>query len=238
MKSQQTPISIDTCRVCLVRHGETAWNTERRLQGHIDIPLNDTGLSQAEATARSLARAGLRFSALYSSDLERARQTAAAIARAHALPPQHDPRLRERHYGHLQGLTLDEAEHRHPENFRRFKARDPHFALPDDGESLNTLAARVHAALEDIAREHAGETVVVVTHGGVLDMVYRTARGLSLSGPRQSEIPNAGLNRVRVVGESIEIVQWADTDHLTDLPPQPVYDQTKLARAAAPEGTA
>ena len=84
--------------------------------------------SDAANAWRSLARAGLRVSALYSSDLERARQTAAAIARAHALPPQHDPRLRERHYGHFQGLTFDEAEHRHPENFRRFKARDPHFA--------------------------------------------------------------------------------------------------------------
>ena len=72
MKTRQTSISSQSCRICLVRHGETAWNTERRLQGHIDIPLNETGLSQAEATARSLARAGLHFSALYSSDLARA----------------------------------------------------------------------------------------------------------------------------------------------------------------------
>lgn len=214
MKSQQTPISIDTCRVCLVRHGETAWNTERRLQGHIDIPLNDTGLSQAEATARSLARAGLRFSALYSSDLERARQTAAAIARAHALPPQHDPRLRERHYGHFQGLTFDEAEHRHPENFRRFKARDPHFALPDDGESLNTLAARVHAALEDIAREHAGETVVVVTHGGVLDIAHRLATGQALQTARAFAIPNAALNWIEHTAGSWKLIAWADESHL------------------------
>ncbi len=72
------------------------------------------------------------------------------------------------------------------------------------------------------------QTLVVVTHGGVLDMVYRTALGLPLSGPRQSEIPNAGLNRVRLQGEAIEILNWADTGHLTDLPPQPVYDQTRL----------
>lgn len=197
-----------------MRHGETAWNTERRLQGHIDIPLNDTGLSQAEATARSLARAGLHFSALYSSDLARARQTAAAIARAHALPPKHDPRLRERHYGHFQGLTFDEAEDRHPEHFRRFKARDPHFALPDDGESLKTLAARVHAALEDIAREHAGETVVVVTHGGVLDIAHRLATGQPLETAREFAIPNAALNWIEHTAGSWKLIAWADESHL------------------------
>ena len=214
MKSQQTPISIDTCRVCLVRHGETAWNTERRLQGHIDIPLNDTGLSQAEATARSLARAGLRFSALYSSDLERARQTAAAIARAHALPPQHDPRLRERHYGHFQGLTFDEAEHRHPENFRRFKARDPHFALPDDGESLKTLAARVHAALEDIAREHAAVGDHHHRFAGVLDIAHRLATGQALQTARAFAIPNAALNWIEHAAGSWKLIAWADESHL------------------------
>jgi probable phosphoglycerate mutase len=84
-------------------------------------------------------------------------------------------------------------------------------------------------ALRSLARQHAGETVIVVTHGGVLDMVWRTARGLGLGGPRQSEIPNAGLNRVRLQGDAIEIVHWADTQHLEGLPAQPVYDQTRLA---------
>ena len=110
MKTRNSPQSAHACRICLVRHGETAWNAERRLQGHIDIPLNPRGLSQAEATARSLARAGERFAALYSSDLQRARQTAEAVARAHGLAATHDARLRERHYGVLQGLTFDEAE--------------------------------------------------------------------------------------------------------------------------------
>jgi probable phosphoglycerate mutase len=214
MKTRQTSISSQSCRICLVRHGETAWNTERRLQGHIDIPLNETGLSQAEATARSLARAGLNFSALYSSDLARARQTAAAIARTHALAPTHDPRLRERHYGHFQGLTFDEAEHRHPDHFRRFKARDPHFALPDNGESLNALAARVHAALEDIARQHAGETVAVVTHGGVLDIAHRLATGQALESAREFAIPNAALNWIEHTAGSWKLIAWADESHL------------------------
>lgn len=214
MKTRKTPSSPDSCRICLVRHGETAWNAERRLQGHIDIPLNATGLSQAEATARSLARAGLHFSALYSSDLERARQTAAAIARAQALPPTHDARLRERHYGHFQGLTFDEAEGRHPDHFRRFKARDPHFALPESGESLNALATRVHAALGEIARQHVGEAVVVVTHGGVLDIAHRLATGQPLETARDFAIPNAALNWIEHSAGRWQLIAWADESHL------------------------
>ena len=198
--------------ICFVRHGETDWNVELRMQGQIDIALNARGQAQATAIGRHFE--GRRADALYSSDLERARQTAAAIARAHALPPKHDPRLRERHYGHFQGLTFDEAEHRHPENFRRFKARDPHFALPDDGESLNTLAARVHAALEDIAREHAGETVVVVTHGGVLDIAHRLATGQALQTARAFAIPNAALNWIEHTAGSWKLIAWADESHL------------------------
>lgn len=214
MKSRQTPISSDSCRICLVRHGETAWNTEHRLQGHIDIPLNETGLSQAEATARTLARAGLRFSALYSSDLQRASQTAAAIARVHALPTSQDARLRERHYGHFQGLTHDEAEARHPDCFRRFKARDPHFALPERGESLTDLAARIHAALEEIAQRHKGEAVLVVTHGGVLDIVHRLATGQPLETARDFPIPNAALNWIEHSAGSWRLIAWADESHL------------------------
>jgi probable phosphoglycerate mutase len=75
---------------------------------------------------------------------------------------------------------------------------------------------------------------VVVTHGGVLDRIYRTALALPLSGPRQSDIPNAGLNRVRIQGEAIEILDWADARHLADMPAQPVYDQSRVAAAAMP----
>jgi probable phosphoglycerate mutase len=93
------------------------------------------------------------------------------------------------------------------------------------------------AALHGLARRHAGRKLIVVTHGGVLDMVYRTANGLPLSGPRQAVIPNAGVNRVRMAIAAsalrFEILAWADARHLEDLPAQPVYDQSKLALAAA-----
>jgi probable phosphoglycerate mutase len=83
-------------------------------------------------------------------------------------------------------------------------------------------------AVRRIAQQHRGKKVMVVTHGGVLDMVWRTARGTGLNGPRQSDIPNAGLNRVRVTGDVVEVLDWADVRHLHDLPEQPVYDQRKL----------
>jgi probable phosphoglycerate mutase len=91
----------------------------------------------------------------------------------------------------------------------------------------------VLAAVRALAQQHAHKTLVVVTHGGVLDMIYRTALALSLSGPRQSDIPNAGLNRVRIQGEAIEILDWADARHLADMPAQPIYDQSKLASPVA-----
>ena len=100
---QRTP----SCRICLIRHGETAWNAERRLQGHLDLPLNETGLAQAEAAARHLADEP--FAALYSSDLLRTRQTATPLARGLGREMIREPRLRERHYGHFQGLTYEEA---------------------------------------------------------------------------------------------------------------------------------
>ena len=100
-----------------------------------------------------------------------------------------------------------------------------------EGETAREFHARIIAALGSIAAAHRGQHLIVVTHGGVLDMVWRTARGLSLSGPRRSEIPNAGFNRIRIADPSrpddIEIVEWADARHLADLPPQPTYDQTR-----------
>ena len=214
MKTRNSPQSAHACRICLVRHGETAWNAERRLQGHIDVPLNPRGLSQAEATARSLTRAGERFAALYSSDLQRARQTADAVARAHQLAATHDARLRERHYGVLQGLTFDEAALHQPQAWQHFKRRDPMVALDGGGESLAGLAARVRAALEEIAGRHAGEQVVVVTHGGVLDIAHRLATGQPLETAREFAIPNAALNWIEHTAGSWKLIAWADESHL------------------------
>ncbi len=199
-------------RLCLVRHGETAWNAERRLQGHTDIPLNAHGVAQAQATAASLA--GERFDAAYSSDLARARQTAEAIAGRCLLTPAFDERLRERHYGAFQSLTYDEARARFPDDYHRFEIRDPGFALSEGGESLIEFAERVRSTLEAIASRHRGGTVLIVTHGGVLDIVHRLATGMHLQAPRDFGIPNAALNWIAWDGAAWSLIRWAEQRHL------------------------
>jgi probable phosphoglycerate mutase len=201
-----------TTRICLVRHGETAWNAERRLQGHIDIPLNDIGLAQARATAASLTNQS--FEAAYASDLLRARQTADAIAARCTLQPAIDARLRERHYGVFQALTYDEARARFPEDYQHFESRDPEFVFPGGGESLRQFAARIHEALHDIATRHQGGTVLVVTHGGVLDVAHRLATGKPLETPRDFTIPNAALNWIERDGVDWRLIAWAEQRHL------------------------
>ncbi len=203
-----------TTRICLVRHGETAWNAERRLQGHTDIPLNDTGLAQARATAASLA--DQRFAAAYASDLLRARQTADAITARCDLLPAIDARLRERHYGVFQALTYDEARSRFPEDYQHFESRDPEFVFPGGGESLRQFAARIHEALHDIAARHRGGTVLVVTHGGVLDVAHRLATGKPLEAPRDFTIPNAALNWIERNGDAWRLIAWAEQRHLSN----------------------
>lgn len=199
-------------RICLVRHGETAWNAERRLQGHTDIPLNETGLAQARATAASLATE--RFDAAYCSDLTRARQTAEAIANCCGLAPGFDASLRERNFGAFQALTYVEAQARFPHDYHRFESRDPEFTFPGGGENLREFAARIRAALEDIARRHQGGSVLVVTHGGVLDIAHRLATGKHLQAPRDFTIPNAALNWIGWNGESWSLITWAEQRHL------------------------
>jgi probable phosphoglycerate mutase len=215
----------------LIRHGETDWNRELRFQGQLDVPLNAIGLEQARRVAERMARESVQV--LVSSDLQRALQTAQAVAgRLQASDPVADAALREQHFGVVEGLQVADIKARHPQAWEQWVRFEEDFSF-ECGESTRVFHARVLAAVQALARRHAGQTLAVVTHGGVLDMVYRSARGLSLSGPRVSEIPNAGISRVRVRGGAIEIVDWADTRHLADLPPQPVYDQQRLARERA-----
>lgn len=205
-------MEVKPTRLCLVRHGETAWNAELRLQGHLDVPLNRTGEAQAAATAACLAT--VHFAAIYSSDLQRARQTATAITRNRAAAVEFHDRLRERNYGAFQGLTYAEAESRFPDAYRRFKQRDPHFTFPGGGESLSEFAGRVEGMLSDLAANHCGEQVLIVTHGGVLDIVHRLAAGKTLDAPRDFTIPNAALNWIEYDGTRWHLVSWADKRHL------------------------
>jgi probable phosphoglycerate mutase len=204
----------------LIRHGETDWNRELRFQGHIDVPLNDAGHEQARRLGLRLAAERGRIQHLVCSDLLRTQQTAAPAAQQLGLPVQTTVSLREQNFGVAEGLRGDEVQARHPrawEDWLRFQADH---SLPG-GESTREFHARAMAA---------------ITHGGVLDMVWRTARGLGLDGPRRSEIPNAGLNRVRLNAaqpEALQILVWADVAHLQGLAPQPTYDQTRHLRPAS-----
>lgn len=200
-----------TTRICLVRHGETFWNAERRLQGHQDIGLNAVGLRQARAAARRLEREPV--AALYASDLSRARLTAEAIAVHLGRPPRLLRDFRERCYGIFEGLTYDEARERHPAEYAAFEARDLDISFAG-GESLTGFAARVTQQLTAVAAAHPGQTVVIVTHGGVLDIVNRFVRGNPLHTPRDFHIPNAGLNWLEVAGGHWRVTLWGCTQHL------------------------
>lgn len=202
-----------TTRICLVRHGETTWNVDRRVQGQIDIPLNEHGLRQAQATAQALL--GERIDHLYGSDLGRAWVTAGRIAvpRGQAVMPE--PLLRERHYGAFQGLTYSEARELHPDAFHRFEAREPALRFPGDtGESLIQFDARVWGLVEALSARHAGHALLLVTHGGVLDIVARRVRGLPLTGKRDFDIANCALNWIVRDDSGWRIERWGDVAHL------------------------
>jgi probable phosphoglycerate mutase len=197
--------------IILVRHGETAWNAEGRIQGHLDIALNDIGLAQAAAVGSRLRRE--RFDAIYSSDLARAFETARPIVNGADRIITRDARLRERHLGILQGLTGEEAMAGQPHAWHVFKAR--HVAEPlEDGESLGAFATRALEFLDRLVALHPGGRVIVVTHGGVLDAAYRRAMAMPLSAPRDFPIYNASINVLRHGSGEWKIESWADVSHL------------------------
>jgi probable phosphoglycerate mutase len=198
----------------LIRHGETAWNRERRMQGQTDTQLSDTGRAQAQAVGRRLARHP--FVALYSSDLTRAWDTAAAIARESGHEIRRERALRERTFGVFEGLTYDEMAERYPDEHARFSKRDPDYAVPG-GESPRQFFERSLACLEGIAAAHAGECVVVVTHGLVLDTLHRAARSMPLEARREAPLLNASLNTFRRDGHAWVEVAWGDVAHLAEV---------------------
>jgi len=202
-----------TTRFCLIRHGETDWNAERRVQGQIDIELNPTGQAQARALADGLR--GHEFSAAYSSDLLRALQTAQIALAARKIAVSPAPTLRERHFGFLQGLTAAEASVINPTAHRLHRMRDPDQAF-DTGETLRSFAGRVLAGLAALAERHAGETVVAFTHGGVLDVIYRAATRRPLEAPRDFTLGNAALNWVDYRAGGWHLLAWGDSRHLLD----------------------
>ncbi|HEY5801820.1 MAG TPA: histidine phosphatase family protein [Burkholderiaceae bacterium] len=200
----------------LIRHGETAWNAERRLQGHTDIALNAAGLRQADALGRALAAE--KLDAIYASDLARASQTAQAVAAHHGLPVQTRAALRERCYGGFEGLRYLEIEQRYPQQYAAWQARDVDASLPPgerEGESFRQFYERSLAALRAIALQHAGQRIAIVAHGGVLECAYRAAHGLPLDVARNFPVLNASVNRIAVDSGLLRVLQWGDVAHLS-----------------------
>ena len=183
------------------------------MQGQSDSPLSETGARQAHSLAQRLRR--IAFSTLYSSDSGRARETARSVAALTGHDVIAEPRLRERHFGVFEGLTGTEIKLRFPDDYARFKSRDPDFVVPG-GESAAQFRARVLGCLREIAGRHAGDMIVVVTHGLVLDMVYRAANGIALTERRTFSLINASLNQFRFDGESWHAETWGDASHLDE----------------------
>jgi 2,3-bisphosphoglycerate-dependent phosphoglycerate mutase len=275
----------------LVRHGETDWNRELRFQGHLDVPLNATGRLQAERVAQRLAL--LPIDRLYVSDLKRAQQTAQPLLQRLGQTSVVDAALREQNFGLLEGLRAEEVKALHRNAWDEWVRAKADYQLPG-GESLQQFHNRVARAVYRIVAAHSpkragratqpaqpNQTVVLVTHGGVLDLIYRIAERLPLGGPRQCDIPNAGINHLRVLASTypevqpasaeaiderteipaeqttdtppvspavaiepattstsdklrLQVVGWADTAHLSDLPVQAVYRQVQQAQGVTP----
>jgi probable phosphoglycerate mutase len=207
---------MNNTKILLIRHGETAWNAVRRLQGHIDIPLNAEGERQAAALARALAGEGVDL--IVSSDLQRARQTAQAVAVQYDHATVHtDPALRERGYGVFEGMLYTEVALQYPEDFALWQARDIDAVMPAGdrvAESFRQFYARATGAIARWAVEHPGKTIAIVAHGGVLECAYREAVGMQLDSPRDFQVKNASINRFHFADGKLQLDSWGEVGHL------------------------
>ena len=207
---------MDATRILAIRHGETAWNVDTRLQGHLDIPLNEVGLRQASHLAQALAQRDT-VDAIYASDLSRAHATASAIAQAMGQTVAVHAGLRERHFGVFQGRTFAQIEAELPEHALQWRKRVPEWIPPGGGESLVMLHERSLKTVDELAVQHKGQQIVLVAHGGVLDVLYRAATRLTLQAPRTWQLTNTAVNRLLWTPQGLSLVGWGDTSHLEAL---------------------
>ena len=204
---------VEPTRIIAIRHGETTWNVDTRIQGHLDLPLNAIGRWQAERLADALRDEPI--TAIYASDLSRAWETAQYVGHAHGLPVMKEVALRERDFGDFEGKTFAEIELLLPEQSLRWRKRDPEF-YPAGGESLVALRTRVMKVAERLAALHPGELIALVGHGGVMDVLYRAATRLDIQAPRTWTLGNAAINRLLWTPEGFTLIGWADTQHLDE----------------------
>lgn len=206
-------MTTEPTRIIAIRHGETSWNLDARIQGHLDIPLNDAGCRQAQKMADSLADEPI--TAVYASDLGRAWETAQYLGRSLNLQVDRQPGLRERCFGEFEGRTFAEVEREQPEQAGRWRKREPEY-VPPGGESLLALRDRVLEAAQQLAARHPGELIALVGHGGVMDVLYRAATRQDMQAPRTWSLSNTAINRLLWSPEGFSLVGWGDVRHLDD----------------------
>lgn len=176
--------------IILIRHGETEWNSQKRMQGHSNSDLSEVGRGQIQALGELMKN--VSFDHIYSSDSLRTSQTAEAITQYSGHKIQFDQRIREKNLGVFEGLTSTEAKERHPEVYRLFKTAGANYVI-DEGESTQQLLERALEFIEEIRLRHPQERVVMVTHGGVVRVLMKHALGLSIDAPTRFIIKNTGI---------------------------------------------
>ncbi len=198
----------------VVRHGETQWNKIGTQQGQLNTDLSELGIAQATAAAEALV--GETIDALFSSDLGRAMQTAEIIAGRIGLEIQTDQRLRERHLGIMQGLTMAQFAHEHPADYAKLNGGDPDYVIPE-GESIRQRYDRNIACADDLAAGNPGKRLLVVAHGGVLNSFFRRATGQDIATPRRFSLFNASMNTISISNGQWRLERWGDTHHLAGM---------------------
>lgn len=203
--------------IWFMRHGETDWNVVRRLQGWRDIPLNEAGREQADRLADRLTQEAqaTAFDAAYTSDLQRTVQTLAPAMERLAMTPTFEPGLRERNYGVLEGLAMGELADKAPAHaYAAWVNREEHGSV-GDGETLRQFNDRIISTVQTIAANHPDQRLLVMTHGGVLDIIWRHAQNMALADKqRRTPMLNVSINRVAVTPEGWKIVDWGNVSHM------------------------
>jgi 2,3-bisphosphoglycerate-dependent phosphoglycerate mutase len=225
-------MSASDVTLWIVRHGETEWNIQGRIQGHGDSPLTAMGIAQAQALAQLLAAQHHddaiaehhKIFRVMSSDAGRAHHTARILAAGLKLDVATTPSFRERSYGIAEGMTYAEIDTHYPGAFSKVHETDPDYCIPQ-GESRRSFHHRVINALEDVCVHQrnlsaavAQRPVLIVCHGGLLGAIYRWATNMPIATAASIPIPNTGMNKLKIIGGDIrngaEILSWGEVSHL------------------------
>ena len=197
-------------KLLLTRHGQTDWNIAGRYQGQSDVPLNQTGQTQAAQIAKRLSTETIH--AIYTSDLSRAANTAQAIADFHQLEIKKDSRLRELSFGDWEGMTYKEMSAHSPDLFSKWMTDSMNISTPN-GETLAQLAARVKSAFDQIKDDHKDQTVLVVSHSGALQSLLAVTLGVDLNRYWQFRVSQASLSELIVQEDAVILNLLNDVSH-------------------------